>query len=96
MFSFFKRKKEEAPYAPQFGEPAETVDEFEEIKEPEESEEEPVTLEDGRVFPAAFVREIRAYEAEDLKTILCEQGEFYSPEEYAYIEEVFHERLGDL
>ncbi len=94
MFSFFKRKKEEETYTPQFENKTEEA--IEEIAETEEAEEEPLTLEDGRMFPAAFVREIRSYGAEDLKTILEEQGELYSPEEYAYIQEVFHERLGDL
>lgn len=105
MFGFFKRKKTEEPYALQFAEATEaekTVEEVEEAKEAKEAkeigepDEEPVILEDGRVFSAAFVREIRSYTAEDLKIILEEQGDLYSPEEYAYIGEVFHERLGDL
>lgn len=95
MFSFFKRKKQEEPYTPQFA-AEEAVEENEETEASEEPREESVTLEDGRIFPAGFVREIRSYAVEDLKTIVEEQGELYSPEEYAYIEEVFHERLGDL
>ena len=54
-----------------------------------------VRLEDGREFPAAFVREIRALRAEELKLIIEEQAELYSAAEFAYIREVFAERLGD-
>ncbi len=57
---------------------------------------ETVTLDDGRVFPREFVEEIRSYEAADLKTILEEQEAYYSADEFAYIEEVFRERLGDI
>ena len=67
-----------------------------EVIDAPEEDGEITRLEDGREFPAAFVREIRSYAVEDLKTIVEEQGELYSPEEYAYINEVFHERLGDL
>lgn len=93
MFGFFKRKKEKEAYVPAFTEAQVTA---EEPVPGEPEEEEPVTLEDGRVFPAAFVREIRSYTAEELKFILDEQGALYDPAEYAYIREVFHERLGDL
>lgn len=62
----------------------------------EEDDGETVTLEDGRVFSHRFVEEIRSYQAGDLKVILEEQKDLYSEEEYAYIDEVFRERLGDL
>ena len=52
-------------------------------------------LEDGREFPAAFVQEIRALRAEELKLIIEEQATLYSAAEFAYIREVFAERLGD-
>lgn len=52
-------------------------------------------LEDGREFPAAFVREVRGARAEELKLIIEEQAELYSEAEFAYIREVFAERLGD-
>ena len=60
-----------------------------------EEDGETVRLEDGREFPAAFVREVRAARAEDLKLIIEEQRELYSEAEFAYVREVFAERLGD-
>ena len=109
MFAFFKRKKKEE-YAPQFeGEltqerfaEEESMEEDPyadvqpgEVIEAEVDDGEVTRLEDGREFPASFVREVRAARAEDLKIIIEEQGELYSPEEFAYIREVFAERLGD-
>ena len=63
---------------------------------PEEDAGEMLELEDGRVFPRAFVENIRSLAAEDLRTVLDEQRALYSEEEYRYIEEVFAERLGDI
>ena len=57
---------------------------------------EEITLDDGRTFRASFVREIRALDAPDLRVILDEQKDLYTEEEYAYIEEVMAERLGDI
>ncbi|MBQ8858328.1 MAG: hypothetical protein IJ012_00895 [Clostridia bacterium] len=89
MFGFFKKKKnEEVGYTPAFTEETEAPAEVAE-------EEETVTLPDGREFPASFVEEIRSYSAEELKFILDEQRELYSEGEFTYINEVFHERLGD-
>ncbi len=102
MFGFGKRKKKENGYTPMFADGIEGVDGVVPVEEEEPAvdempaEDEMMTLEDGRVFPAAFVREVRSYAAEDLKMILEEQGDLYNPDEYAYIKEVFHERLGDL
>ncbi len=62
----------------------------------EEDAGEMLELEDGRVFPRAFVENIRSLAAEDLRTVLDEQRALYSEEEYRYIEEVFAERLGDI
>ncbi|MBQ8173909.1 MAG: hypothetical protein IJ009_00740 [Clostridia bacterium] len=66
-----------------------------EVIEAPEEDGETVRLEDGRELSAAFVREIRALRAEELKLIIEEQKMLYSPEEFAYICEVFAERLGD-
>lgn len=89
MFGFFKKKKnEEAAYTPAFTE--ETAEET-----VTDAPEETVTLPDGREFPVSFVEEIRSYSAEELKFILDEQKDLYSQEEFSYIDEVFHERLGD-
>lgn len=77
---------EDSPYADV--EPGEVI-------EAKADDGEMTRLEDGREFPAAFVREVRAARAEDLKIIIEEQRELYSPEEFAYIREVFAERLGD-
>ena len=89
MFGFFKKKKnEEVVYTPAFTE--ETAEETV-TEEPEEM----TTLPDGREFPVSFVEEIRSYSAEELKFILDEQKDLYSQEEFSYIDEVFHERLGD-
>lgn len=60
-----------------------------------EDDGETVRLEDGREFPASFVREVRAARAEELKLIIEEQAELYTEAEFAYIREVFAERLGD-
>lgn len=62
----------------------------------EEEDGEEITLDDGRTFRASFVREIRALDAPDLRVILDEQKDLYTEEEYAYIEEVMAERLGDI
>ena len=91
MFGFFKKKKTDATaYTPAFSEEALSSAETE-----AEVEVEMTTLPDGREFPAAFVEEIRSYTAEELKFILDEQKDLYSEEEFSYINEVFHERLGD-
>ncbi len=66
-----------------------------EVIDAPEGDGEITRLEDGREFPAAFVREIRSLRAEELKLIIEEQAELYSAAEFAYIREVFAERLGD-
>ena len=66
-----------------------------EVIDAPEEDGEITRLEDGREFPAAFVREIRSLRAEELKLIIEEQAELYSAAEFAYIREVFAERLGD-
>ena len=100
----------EAPVTPEEGErPEEKVPEKESPEEeqpevvaedvwpiPEEDAGEMLELEDGRVFPRAFVENIRSLAAEDLRTVLDEQRALYSEEEYRYIEEGFAERLGDI
>lgn len=108
MFGLFKRKKEEE-YKPMFedvtaaeedGEMEENADPYADLEPGEvidapEGDGEITRLEDGREFPAAFVREIRSLRAEELKLIIEEQAELYSAAEFAYIREVFAERLGD-
>lgn len=90
---WFKRP---AP-TPQTTDPEDLLTEEETLPQPQATAEgEMVTLEDGRVFPRAFVQEIRGYAADELKLILEEQQVLYTPEEFAYIREVFHERLGDI
>ena len=69
---------------------------WESVIDPDAEDDEMVTLDDGREFLASFVREIRALDAPDLRVVLDTQRELFTPEEYAYIEEVFAERLGDL
>ena len=71
-------------------------DEWETVILPEGTEGEVLVLEDGRIFRAAFLHEIRSLDAPDLRIILDEQKDLYTPEEYAYIEEVMAERLGDI
>ena len=71
-------------------------EEWETVILPEGTEGEVLVLEDGRIFRAAFLHEIRSLDAPDLRIILDEQRELYTPEEYAYIEEVMAERLGDI
>ena len=66
-----------------------------EVIDAPEEDGEITRLEDGREFPAAFVREIRSLRAEELKLIIEEQAELSSAAEFAYIREVFAERLGD-
>ena len=93
-----KERPEEEAYTPILDEdtPAEeTPAEDAEMPQPA-APDEMVTLEDGRMFSRAFYEEIRRYDAPDLRVILDEQRDLYTPEEYAYIEEVFAERLGDL
>ena len=48
----------------------------------EEDAGEMLELEDGRVFPRAFVENIRSLAAEDLRTVLDEQRALYCEEEY--------------
>lgn len=98
----FRKHKKETPaeqtYTPILGEdtsPA-PAEEPEVRPEADAAPEEMVTLEDGRMFSRAFWEEIRRYDAPDLRIILDEQRDLYTPEEYAYIEEVFAERLGDV
>lgn len=93
-----KEKPEEEAYTPILGEDTPVEDapaEDAEVPSPVVPDE-MVTLEDGRMFSRAFYDEIRRYDAPDLRVILDEQRDLYTPEEYAYIEEVFAERLGDL
>lgn len=71
-------------------------DEWETVILPEGTEGEVLVLEDGRIFQAAFIHEIRSLDAPDLRVVLDEQRDLYTEEEYAYIEEVFAERLGDI
>ena len=71
-------------------------EEWETVILPEGTEGEVLVLEDGRIFRAAFLHEIRSLDAPDLRIILDEQRELYTPEEYAYIQEVMAERLGDI
>ena len=71
-------------------------EEWETVILPEGTEGEVLVLEDGRIFSAAFLHEIRSLDAPDLRIILDEQKDLYTPEEYAYIEEVMAERLGDI
>lgn len=102
---FFKKRKKAPDYTPAFGD-VEPVFPEKECKEApaeeatateaEKTVEETVTLDDGRVFLRSFVEEIRALDAPDLKTVLEEQEELYTAEEFAYIREVFAERLGDI
>lgn len=75
---------------------AEEEDEWETVILPEGTEGEVLVLEDGRIFRAAFLHEIRSLDAPDLRIILDEQKDLYTPEEYAYIQEVMAERLGDI
>lgn len=102
---FFKKRKKAPDYTPAFGdvEPVFPEKECKEapaeeatVTEAEKTVEETVTLDDGRVFLRSFVEEIRALDAPDLKTVLEEQEELYTAEEFAYIREVFAERLGDI
>ncbi len=103
---FFKKRKEAPAYTPAFADVEPVFPEkegpeeapAEETLEPaaEESSEDTVTLDDGRVFLRSFVEEVRALDAADLKTILEEQEDLYTVEEFAYIREVFAERLGDI
>lgn len=102
---FFKKRKKAPDYTPAFGdvEPVFPEKECKEapaeeatVTEAEETVEETVTLDDGRVFLRSFVEEIRVLDAPDLKTVLEEQEELYTAEEFAYIREVFAERLGDI
>ena len=111
MFGFFKRKKQEEytpQFESALVEENLTEEAEDQMKEDPYADVEPgeviegrvddgemTRLEDGREFPTAFVREVRAARAEDLKIIIEEQRELYSPEEFAYIREVFAERLGD-
>lgn len=111
VFGFFKRKKQqgyrpqfehelvEENFIEEAEEPIEENPYADvqpgEVIEAKAGDGEMTRLEDGREFPASFVREVRAARAEDLKIIIEEQGELYSPEEFAYIREVFAERLGD-
>ena len=71
-------------------------EEWETVILPADIKGEVLVLEDGRTFDASFVREIRALDAPDLRVILDEQKDLYTEEEYAYIEEVMAERLGDI
>lgn len=71
-------------------------EEWETVILPEGTEGEVLVLEDGRIFSASFLHEIRSLDAPDLRIILDEQKDLYTPEEYAYIEEVMAERLGDI
>lgn len=71
-------------------------EEWETVILPEGTEGEVLVLEDGRIFRAAFLHEIRSLDAPDLRIILDEQKDLYTPEEYAYIQEVMAERLGDI
>lgn len=75
---------------------AEKDAEWEEILTQDEGDGEMTELDDGRLFRRSFIDEIRALDAPDLRTILDEQKELYTPEEFAYIREVFAERLGDI
>ena len=111
MFGLFKRKKEEPYqpiFGRQESSEEEPVEGHEEIEAdpyadvepgeailPVEGDGEMTRLEDGRELPASFVREIRSLPAEELKLILEEQRALYSEAEYAYVREVFAERLGD-
>lgn len=56
----------------------------------------PVAKQEAPALSPAFIEEIRSYDAADLRCILDEQEELYTPEEFAYIREVFAERLGDI
>ena len=101
LFDIFKKSKKEEP-TPE-AETVETADEateeeaeWETVILPEEDDGEEITLDDGRTFRASFVREIRSLDAPDLRVILDEQKDLYTEEEYAYIEEVMAERLGDI
>ena len=102
---FFKKRKKAPDYTPAFGdvEPVFPEKECKEapaeeatVTEAEKTVEETVTLDDGRVFLRSFVEEIRVLDAPDLKTVLEEQEDLYTAEEFAYIREVFAERLGDI
>ena len=99
LFRHRKEKPEEEAYTPILGEdtPVEDVPAEDAAQmPPPAAPDEMVTLEDGRMFSRTFYEEIRRYDAPDLRVILDEQRDLYTPEEYAYIEEVFAERLGDL
>ena len=99
---FFKKRKDSPAYTPAFDDvepvfPDEEAPLEEEIPNAvEEVPEDTVTLDDGRVFLRSFVEEVRALDAPDLKTVLEEQADLYTAEEFAYIREVFAERLGDI
>lgn len=98
LFRHRKEKPQEEAYTPILGEDTPVEDapaQDAEMPQPA-APDEMVTLEDGRMFPRTFYEEIRRYDAPDLRVILDEQRDLYTPEEYAYIEEVFDERLGDL
>ena len=71
-------------------------EEWETVILPEGTDGEVLVLEDGRIFRAAFLHEIRSLDAPDLRIILDEQKDLYTEEEYAYIQEVMAERLGDI
>lgn len=70
----------------------------EEAREREEQEEEAarnleVFSEDG--LPGAFCREIRTYSAPQLRLIVSEQEDEYTPEEFAFIKKVLAEEEGE-
>ena len=71
-------------------------EEWETVILPEDTDDEVLVLDDGRIFRASFIHEIRSLDVPDLRVVLDEQKELFTPEEYAYIEEVFAERLGDI
>lgn len=81
LFVVFLFKQIEAPYA------EEAKRAQAEAEERRRAEEAAMPGEDG--LPAPFCREINGYSLPQLRLILDEQKDEYSPEEYAYIEKVY-------